>query len=364
MRLTIRRRTAFFVFGGIAAVAVAVALVLPQAFAGRPTSFEARIYQLTYTVGDDAPITVFASLASGAWREELGDETRISTAGSYEIVDRQTGGVYHRSGSARFMGFLQSPPPAVTALRTYLSGRAVLRGRALALRGSTPVRLEAKRGRKVELRAIRAGKVLFTVTVDRHVSDQAAAKLHLFSARPANVSDGQLPIGRPPTVPVRAYWFGRSISGRNAVAAAQHERHRGADEIAGGMNARGESEAQVTLYEDPGVTASSVQPGVSERPAGEMQVVNEPVSSAHAQGFIAALNGQNGDQAYAAWPRTTVKLADGESVDVVADRFDADDGSGIATGFTVLTATTLVHVSGSVPFNAIPDLASRLLPLR
>ena len=48
------------------------------------------------------------------------------------------------------------------------------------------------------------------------------------------------------------------------------------------MNARGESEAQVTVYEDPGVTASSVQPGVSQRPEGELQVTNEPVSSAHA----------------------------------------------------------------------------------
>lgn len=196
------------------------------------------------------------------------------------------------------------------------------------------------------------------------MSDQEAARTKLFSAVPANVSDGQLPIGRPPTVPVRAYWLGRAIDGKNAVAAAQHERHRSAQEVAGGMNARGESEVQVTLYENPGVTASSVQPGVSDRPAGELQVVNEPVTSAHAQAFIAALNGRNGDATYAPWPRTTVKLADGESVDVVADHFDADNGSGIATGFTVLTATTLVHVGGSVPFSAIPGLAGRLVPLR
>ena len=358
------RRTTLVTLGAVAAAGVAAALLLPPAFAGRKMTFEARIYQLEYKAAGDAPITVFASLASGGWREELGGETRISTPGSYEIVDRETGDVYHRSGSPRFMGFLQSPPPAVSALRTYLSGSAAIRARTFALSRSRPLRLEVRRGRRVELRALRAGKTLFTVTVERRISDQAAAKLNLFSARPANVSDAQLPIGRPPTVPVRAYWLGRSVDGKNAVAAAQHERHRSSQEIAGGMNARGESEAQITAYEDPGVTSSSTEPGVSQRPAGELQVANEPVSSAHAQAFIAALDGHNGDQTYPAWPRTTVKLADGESVDVVPDRFDADGGSHVATGFTVITATTLVHVSGSIPFDAIPELASQLAPLR
>jgi hypothetical protein len=87
------------------------------------------------------------------------------------------------------------------------------------------------------------------------------------------------------------------------------------------------------------------------------------VSSAHAQAFIAALNGRNGDETYAPWPRTTVKLADGESVDVVPDRFDAENGSQLTTGFSVITKTTLVHVGGSVPLAAVPDLASRLIPL-
>jgi hypothetical protein len=364
MRLTIKRRTALLAVGTITPVAVAAAVLLPQALAGRSTTFKGRIYQLTYKVGKDAPISVFASLASGAWREELGDETRISARGSYDIVDRQTGDIYHRLGSPRFMGFLQTPPPAVDLLRTYLAGHSVLRARTFALSGSRPLRLLVRRTPKLELRAVRAGKALFTVTVDRRINDQAAAKMDLFSAQPANVSDGELPVGGPPTVPVRAYWFGRSIDGKNAVAAAQHERRRSAREIAGGMNARGESEAQVTVYEDPGVTASSVQPGVSQRPDGELQVTNEPVSSAHAQAFIAALNGRNGDETYPAWPRTTVKLADGESAELVPDRFDGDNGSHVATGFTVLTATTLVHVSGSVAFSAIQEMASRLLPLR
>lgn len=117
----------------------------------------------------------------------------------------------------------------------------------------------------------------------------------------------------------------------------------------------------MTLYENPGVSENASQPGVL-RPAGELQVTNEPLASAHAQAFIAALNGQNGDQTYAAWPRTQVTLKNGEQVVVVPDRFDSDGP--MTTGFSVLTATTLVHVSDDLEITAISALAARLRPLR
>ena len=108
-------RKPILVVGAVAAIGAAAALFLPQAFAGRPATFRNRVYELTYRVPGDAPISIFASLTSGAWREEIGGETRISTARGYDIVDRESGDVYHRAGSARFMGFLRNMPPAVSA---------------------------------------------------------------------------------------------------------------------------------------------------------------------------------------------------------------------------------------------------------
>ena len=90
-------------------------------------------------------------------------------------------------------------------------------------------------------------------------------------------------------------------------------------------------------------------------------MANEPVSSAHAQAFIDAFNGHNGDQSYAPWPRTSVTLADGEKADVVPDGFD---GTGpVRTGFFVITSTTLIHVGGEIQLDAIPALAAQLRPI-
>ncbi len=361
-----RKRKIVTVAGLIGIGAMLAALLLPQAFAGERVTFKGRVYQLTYKVPGASPMTVYASLGTGSWREDMRDEVRISSGRSYEIIDRETGSVYHRLGSPRFMGFLENSPPAVVALRGYLAGQTTLSARRLTAStkdtATNAVSLQVIHGGKTQLQAVQNGRRLFTVVVERRLSDQSSAQMKLFALEPADVSDRQLGVGQAPTVPVKAYWFGRAINGKGAVEAAEHERHRTPSEIQGGMNARGESEVQVTFYEDQGVSDTGVEPGLAQRPTGEIQVTNEPVNSAHAQAFIAALNGQNGDQTYAPWPRTTVTLADGEKADVIADQFDGVGPT--TTGFSVITSTTLVHVSGDIATSTISAMAAQLQPIR
>jgi hypothetical protein len=350
----------------VAITAVVAALLLPQAFAGKRATFHDRVYELSYQVQGDAPATVYVALGTGAWREELGDETRISGARSYEVINRDIGNVYRRVGSPKFMGFLQAAPTAASALRAYESLGGASERRSFELGDPDgSIRLQTLGDGKT-LQAIRGGRKLFTMTTVRRISDQDAEALKLFAYTPATTSDVELPVGQAPSLPLRAYWFGPTVTGKLAAAAAQHERRRTATEIAGGMNSRGESLTQVTLYETPGTAVTSAQPGITEQPNGEWQVSNEPVTSAHAQVLIGAMNGQNGDASYAPWPRTTVALADGEGAIVIPDRFEAGGGNGpgMTTGFSVITGTTLVHVNGTVPESSIPALAALLRPLR
>jgi len=339
--------------------AIAAALTLPAAFAGSPDTYNNETYELTFDprASDSAatPMKEYTSLTSGTWREDLGNQTFISAADSYVVVDRDSNSVYRRSGSQQFMGYLHDAPDGVLALRAYLRGDQTLHGRGVDIRA-----VQATDG-KVHLDATKNGKELFAVTIDQKLSDQAAQQMNLFDiTAQAQTIDHELSLGEKPTVPVEAYWFGRVIGDRRAVSAVEHERHRTAAQIQAGMSPRGEAEVQVTFYENPGISRSSADPNL-DAPKGELQVANEPLSSAHAQAFVGALNGHNGDESYAPWPRTTVTLADGEKADVVPDRFD---GAGpTRTGFFVITSTTLVHVGGEVSVDAIPALAAQLRPI-
>jgi hypothetical protein len=354
------QKKALAIGAAVIALAAACALFLPQALAGKRATYSDRVYELSYQAKGDAPMTVYVSLATGAWRQEMGEETRISGAGSYEIINRDLGNVYRRVGTPKFMGFLQAAPTAAAALRAY---------EASGQRSSFPL---AERGRALRMQAqgneLRAttpsGQTAFTMAIVRKVSDQDAREMQLFAQVRPTVADVELAVGQAPSLPVRGYWFGPTVSGKVAAAAAQHMRRRTATEIAGGMNARGESTTQITLYELPGTTATSAEPGIAAQPAGEWQVSSEPLDSAHAQLLVRAMNGHNGDASYPAWPRTTIELANGERATVVADHFDADGGSGLTSGFSVLTATTFVHVNGSVPTDAVAGLAAQLRPLR
>lgn len=358
--MKISRRRKIVVAGLIAALGgLAAALTLPAAFAGSPETFKDENYELTFDARASdptaPPTTEYTSLTSGTWREDLDGQTFISSGDSYVVIDSGSNSVYRRSGSASFMGYLHDAPEGVLALRDYLRGDRTLRDRG--------VEVQADKGAdgKVHLHAMRNGKDLFQVSIDRKLSDQDAQAMNLFDvSAQAQTIDRELSLGEKPTVPVKAYWFGRAIDGRHAVSAVEHERHRTTAQIQAGMSPRGEAEVQVTFYENPGVVHSSGEPNL-EAPRGELQVASEPLSSAHAQAFVQALDGQNGDEHYPAWPRTTVTLADGEKADVVPDRFDGDGPT--RTGFFVITATTLVHVGGEVSVDAIPALAAQLRPI-
>jgi hypothetical protein len=354
-----KKTKAFAIGAPVLALAAACASFLPQALAGKRATYSERVYKLSYRAPGDAPMTVYISLKTGAWRQELGSETRISDTGSYEVINHDLENVYRRVGSPRFMGFLQAAPTAAAALHAY---------KANGGRSSFPF---AASGRSLRLHAdgnelqatTAAGKPTFTMTIVGRVSDQDAREMRLFAPVRPTVADVELPVGQAPSLPVRGYWFGPSVSGKVAAAAAQHMRRRSATEISGGMNERGESTTQITLYELPGTTTTSAEPGIAVQPAGEWQVSSEPLDSAHARLLIRAMNGHNGDATYPAWPRTTVELANGERATVVADRFEADGGSGLTSGFSVLTRTTFVHVNGSVPTASVPALAAQLRPL-
>jgi hypothetical protein len=345
-----------------AAASTACVLVLPSAFAGAADTFNQDIYKITVTSptasgGPDVPEWV--SLTTGTWRADVQGQSLISSDNSYVVIDNATGSVYHRTGISSFMGSLHGPPEGVLALRAYLKGDQTLANRGLHLA------VGKDSAGKTRLDAVDSnGKTAFSTTIDQRVSDQSAAAAHLLDTSPSQpqVTDTGLAVGQAPSDGLVAYWFGRSINTLHAAAAAQHTRARTAAQISAGMSPRGEANVYDAFYEQPGVTATSAQPGPrGARPNGELQVSSEPITSAHAQGLIDAFNGKNGDETYPAWPRSSITLANGEQAVVVPEQFDGDGPT--RNGFFVMTSTTLVSVTGDVALAEIPTLAAKLEPL-
>ncbi len=115
------------------------------------------------------------------------------------------------------------------------------------------------------------------------------------------------------------------------------------------------------LGEATGVVRSSAEPG-QPTPPGEVQVASQPLATPYAQAVVAALNGRNGDVTYPAWPRSEVTLADGTKAVVVPAMFEG--GGPTRPGFSVITDTTLVNVTGEFAIEEIPTIAASLRPLR
>jgi hypothetical protein len=69
----------------------------------------------------------------------------------------------------------------------------------------------------------------------------------------------------------------------------------------------------------------------------------------------------NGDAQYTPWKRSTVRLANGESAVVVAHQFE--EPSATTGGFSVITSSTLINVSGEFRTEQVAALASLLRPL-
>jgi hypothetical protein len=82
------------------------------------------------------------------------------------------------------------------------------------------------------------------VTVEGRVSDEEAAAAQLLDTNPAQVhmTDRALAVGQAPASAITGYWPGPSVANWHAAAAAQQSRTRTPEQIAAGMNARGESQ--------------------------------------------------------------------------------------------------------------------------
>lgn len=350
------------VTAAIAVAAVAGLALLSSAVAGPSASYNRGIYKLTVTSPADSggtPTTEWVSLSDGTWQADLDDQTFVANADSYVIVDHASGTVYRRTGPPSFMGDLGQAPDGVLALRAHLKGDTALQQRGLHLR------VGRDQAGRVKLNVLDAAdKEVLAVTVDGQVSDQDAAAARLLEVNPSqvHVRDAALPVGKAPSNGPVAYWFGPAVANWHAAAAAAHSRIRTPEQVMSGQGSRAESNAVVTLYERPGVKTTSAQPGVLSRPDGELQIVSEPVASAHAQGLIDAFNGKNGDETYAPWPRSTLTLASGEQATVVPSQFDG--GGPSREAFFVITSTTLVQISGDVALSDIPGLAAQLRRLR
>ncbi len=335
-------------------------LALPTAFAGPTASYDQDIYRITFTpAGATTGVAEWAALSTGTWRADLDNQTFVSSDEDYVVIDNDSQSVYHRMGSAVFMGDLHAAPDGVLAVRTYFQGDSTLHDRGVSLKVST----DGAGHSKLDAFDDATGKLVFTVTVDQHVTDQEAADGHLLDVTPSmpHTTDNQIAIGASPRLDLTAYWFGRTVKTWYAAAAAEHTRVRTSAQVMAGMSTRGEAQVYMTFYEQSGVQATSAQPGLTERPDGELQVSSEPIASAHAQGLLDAIDGKNGEENYPPWQRSTVKLEDGETVVVVPSQFDGDGPT--RSGFFVITADTLVSVAGEVASTDIPGLAALLKPI-
>jgi hypothetical protein len=356
-----RTKTVLVLVVGVS-VTVGAVLTLSSALAGPTTNYRQDIYKITVTSPDangGRATPEWVSLSDGTWRADLENQTFIANVDNYVVIDHDTGSVYHRTGSPSFLGDLGSAPDGVLALKAHLKGDTTLKQRGLHLR------VGKNENGRVKLDVLNASDTLvLTVTVDERVSDEDAAAAHLLDATPAqaHVTDRALAVGQSPSGGNTAYWLGPAVDKWHAAAAAQHAQARTPIQIPGGMGPRGESQVHVTFYERPGVKVTGAQPGVLNRPEGELQVVSESLSSAHAQGLVEAFNGKNGDETYAAWPRSSVTLTNGETATVVPNQFDGD-GS-VRSGFFVITSSTLVQITGDVALADIPAMAAKLRPLR
>lgn len=364
-----RQRTRRSLVAALARLTALATVFLASASAQGSETFSREIYQLTMESAQDVsatPVTVYVALASGERRQESGDRMYVSAGGVYAVLDRASDRTYRRIGSRSFLGYLDDFPDSALAVRQYVHGDATLANRGVDVRAVT------RSDGKVHLRALREGQEVFRVTIERQISDQEAEAAGLFSTDTPTTTgitlDRELPVGQRPTLPIEAYWFGPQferarLGSARAVTALEHQRRRSAIEAAAEVvgGDRADVSIHVTFYELPGVVRSSAEPG-EPTPSGEVQVVSQPVATPHAEAVIAAMNGRNGDITYPAWPRSEITLADGTKAVVVPAMFE---GAGPARpGFSVITDSTLVNVTGEFAVEEIPTIAASLRPLR
>jgi len=346
------------VAAAVAAVATAAATGATRlvASAGQTTSYRNEVYKLTYSdPAANASIVEWASLADGTWREDVDDQSFIAGADNYVVVDHGSGAVYSRSGRPSFIGVLNETPSGVLALKAYLKGDQTLLNHGIHITAS-------KSATKTKLTAADAqGQIVFVTTVDEEISDQEAASSHVLDVTPVapQVVDRELPTAASAVDGVTSYWFGRTYGKLHAEDAAEHIRVRTTAQVAAGMSDRGDVHAVLVLYERSGSHVTSATPGTKTTPEEEIQISSEALASGHAQAIVAALNGKNGDEVYAAFPHDAVTLTSGEAAIVVPNLLEGDASA--TNGFYVITSNTLISVTGDL---ANTDLASTASALR
>lgn len=287
---------------------------------------------------------------TGRWRIEEADRTYLFTGTSYTVLDRRQG-AHVRTGSALFLGTLVDRAVSRDALRNFLAGNL------------TGLEVKELPDDKTEL-GFQRGSTRIIATIDEKVPAAAAEERKLFvvPADQITSSSTERPVGVRPGLSIKAYWLGARALGRSAVTAIDYFAGPARDRNGSrASQTNGPVSSHVTFYELPAAAGkSSALPG-SRAPAGEVQVLSQPIGSWTAQRAIRAYNGINGTLRYKRWPRTSVTLANAEKVTVIPDRGESTGKT--RNGFAVITRTTLVNVTGNFKLNSIPAAARLLRPI-
>jgi hypothetical protein len=332
---------------GLVVLAAAAAAVARESRAGSP----AGAYEVRVVSADGMRWTEWIA-PSGQWRmQDASGEAKVFDGRRYAAFSPSRGW-YVREGSAAFLGYLMASP---------VSRSAVAAARGQRVGGQAPRPLSGK-----GVYSVQSGHHMFRVTVLRGLDRETVARRGLFGvpARTASIRARERPLGARPTLPVRAYWFGSAVAGRRATFTMEYSRRLTDSERAAGLSPRKETTAYVVFYELPSAGGhTSAEPGRNP-PAGELQIVSQPIESPVAQAAIDAFNGKNGEESYPPFERFEVTLGGGERGTVYLDTADGvqpvSTGGTAFTTFSIATPTTLVSVTGTLTRGEVQALAVQL----
>jgi hypothetical protein len=312
------------------------------------------IYRATITLADEPEkwqLVEWLDPASGAWRQEEGETTKIFAGSTYAELDEW--GAHIRTGSLAFLGSRPDLSLAMRPLRSYLAGQS----------GATGVEARQLPDGKTELRFVRGSHNL-VATVE--AVDEDPSVLFAIPEDQVIFDERELSVGQAPTIPVKPYWFGSKLAvgeERNVAALVQyHSVATPAMLEAGGSSPLDNADIFVLLYERASANGRTSATSTDEAPVGELQVASQAISSPSAQNSLAVFEGINGDLVFSPWPREQIRLANGESATLFIDASPNKWHEGV--GFAVATASTLINVSGDVQASDISQLAPLLVPYR
>lgn len=250
--------------------------------------------------------------ATGSWRVDATDDA------GFPITQIYSGGRYfnHSSGNA----------PSLRIGSDGFLGHRTERSYALE-----PIRAQGGAAVGDEFQAT-CGRVRCTLRVVERIPLSEAARRAIFEVpEDAAWVDRELEPGRPPSLSLRAYWFGPAVLGREAATAVEH---RDPDES-----------AYIAFYEFPSARGKTFAMPGGFPPEGEIQLVSQSLDERKAKKRVDAL---------ASEPREGVTLASGETAELI---FAGE------LGLYVVTDTTLVSFTGDITHAEARRLARALRPL-